>query len=120
MIEQLTDLPDGVIGFEAVGEVHADDYRDVLIPAVDAAAATGEVRIVYVLGDRFSGYSSGAAWQDAKLGTQHMKAWKKAAVVTDVDWLTHLASMFGWMIPGEFHHYRLAEREAAIAWAAAD
>ena len=40
------------------------------------------------------------------------------AVVTDVDWLTHLASMFGWMIPGEFHHYPLAERDAAITWAA--
>lgn len=120
MIEPLTGLPPGVLGFEAVGEVHADDYRTVLIPAVDAAAAAGEVRLVYVLGDRFEGYSSGAAWQDAKLGAHHMKAWKKAAIVTDVEWLTHLASMFGWMIPGEFHHYPLAERAAAIAWAAED
>jgi hypothetical protein len=91
MIEALTGLPPGVIGFEAVGEVHADDYRDVLLPAIDAAAETGEVRLVFVLGDRFDGYSMGAAWQDAKLGAHHLKAWKRTAIVTDVDWLTNVA-----------------------------
>lgn len=118
MIEALAGLPDGVIGFEAVGEVHSDDYADVLLPAVEAAAATGAIRLVYVLGDRFEGYSSGAAWQDAKLGMGHIHAWKRTAIVTEIEWLTHLASVFAWMIPGEFRHYRLAEKEAAIEWVA--
>ncbi len=75
MIEPLADLPDGVIGFEAVGEVHADDYTGVLIPAVDAAAAAGGVRLVYVLGERFTGYSVGAGFEDARLGLGHLHAW---------------------------------------------
>lgn len=37
MIRMLEGLPDGVIGFEAIGEVHGKDYRDVLDPALEQA-----------------------------------------------------------------------------------
>ena len=67
MLRPLSDLPSGVIGFEAVGEVHSDDYRDVLRPAIDSAAAAGPVRFVYVLGPEFTGYSAGASWEDSEL-----------------------------------------------------
>lgn len=120
MLEELTDLPDGVVGFEAVGEVHAADYADVLVPALDRAAAGDGIRIVYVIGDRFEGYSAGAAWQDSKLAFDHHKAWRRAAIVTDVDWIRHLAAAFGWMVPGDFELFHLAERADAIAWAAED
>ena len=120
MIERLTGLPDGVIGFEAVGEVHAEDYRDVLIPDLEVAVVSGAIRCVYVMGDRFEGYSTGAAWQDTKLGLEHHGKWQRAALVTDVEWVTHLSAVFGWMVPGQFEVFPLAERDAAIAWTAAD
>ena len=41
-MKELTDLPPGVIGFESAGWVHAADYRDVMIPAVERAAAEGD------------------------------------------------------------------------------
>ena len=44
---------DGVIGFEVVGEVHSDDYRDTLLPALEAAGEAGTIRLVYVLGAIF-------------------------------------------------------------------
>jgi hypothetical protein len=34
MLEPIAGLPEGVIGFEAVGEVHAEDYASTLIPAI--------------------------------------------------------------------------------------
>ena len=68
MLEALTDLPEGVIGFEAVGEVTSADYEQTLDPAIDAI--DGPVRFVYVLGERFDGYTAGAAWQDAKMGVE--------------------------------------------------
>jgi hypothetical protein len=34
MLTTIENLPEGVIGFEATGELHASDYRDVLMPAV--------------------------------------------------------------------------------------
>ncbi len=120
MIEPLADLPDGVIGFEAVGEVHADDYTGVLIPAVDAAAAAGGVRLVYVLGERFTGYSVGAGFEDARLGLGHLHAWKRAAVVTDHHAFADMIKAFAWMMPGQLKVFPLAERAAATAWVAQD
>ena len=117
MIEPLTDLPAGVIGFEAVGEVEAADYRDVLIPAMNEAADRHEMRLVYVLGERFTGYEPSGVWADAKLGV-HLHGWERTALVTDLGWASHLSALFGWMVPGEFRHFPLAERQAAIAWAA--
>lgn len=120
MIELLPDLPDGVLGFEAVGEIHSDDYEQVLLPKVEEATSAGrKLRIVYVLGDRFTGYSTGAAWEDTKVGLEHLKAWERCALVTDLDWVRHLTSLFGWMVPGQFRTFGLAELDAAKAWAAA-
>jgi hypothetical protein len=118
VLEMLSELPAGVIGFEAVGDVEADDYANVLIPAIEAA--DGPLRLVYVLGDRFTGYSAGAAWQDAKLGLHHHGTWERAAIVTDADWVRHIAGLFGWMVPGKFDVFPIAERDAAIAWVVDD
>jgi hypothetical protein len=74
--------------------------------------------VVLVFPD-FAGYSTGAAWQDLKMGVEHLTKWKRIALVTDVDWMTHLVQVFGWMSPGEVKHFPLADRDAAIAWAAA-
>ena len=117
MFTELTDLPDGVIGFEASGKLQAEDYRDVLLPAIERAAARGDVRMVIVIGE-FDGLSSGALWEDLKMGIQHFGAWKRTALVTDIDWMGHMAAMFGWMTPGELKHFPLSERAAAVAWTA--
>jgi hypothetical protein len=120
MIRTLTDLPARVLGFEADGEIHADDYRDTIIPAIQAAADRGDgVRVVLVFPE-FAGYSAGAAWQDLKMGTEHFSQWERTAVVTDVEWMAHLVHLFGWMAPGHVKIFPLAERDAAIAWADED
>ena len=116
MMQELTDLPAGVIGFEATGKLRAEDYRDVLLPAIERAAS-GDLRIVIVISD-FDGLTGGALWQDLKMGIEHMRGWKRIALVTDIEWMIHMTSMFGWMTPGEVEHFALAERDAAIAWAA--
>ena len=42
MIKELSDLPPGVVGFEATGILKAEDYRDVVLPALERASASGE------------------------------------------------------------------------------
>src|SRR3974390_3072285 len=117
MITELSDMPTGVIGFEASGKIQAEDYRDVVLPAIERAAKAGEVRFLIVM-PKFEGMSGGAVWQDLKVGVEHFRAWKRIALVTDVDWMAHMTSLFGWMTPGETKAFTLAEREQAIAWAA--
>ena len=117
MIKDLTDLPAGVIGFEIAGKIRAEDYRDVVLPALERAAATGDVRFVIVIA-AFEGMSGGALWQDLKVGIEHLRAWKRIALVTDIEWMRHLTALFGWMTPGEVKVFALAERDDAIAWVA--
>ena len=117
MITELNDLPEGVIGFEATGKLRAEDYRDVLLPVIERAAKDGDVRVVIVISD-FDGLSAGAMWEDLKMGVQHLRAWKRIALVTDVEWMSQMTAMFGWMTPGEVKHFRLSEQPAAIEWVA--
>jgi len=118
MLKPLTDLPAGVIGFEADGEIHADDYTDTLLPAVSAALAEGgQLRVVLVF-QQWDGITGGALWEDLKMGTHHLGDWKRIALVTDVDWMAHLSKLFGWMTPGEMKQFPMAEQAAAITWAA--
>jgi hypothetical protein len=117
MIKELNDMPAGVIGFEASGKLHAEDYRDVVLPALERAAAAGEVRFVIVMRD-FGGMSGGALWQDLKVGIEHLRAWKRIAVVTDIDWVSHMTSLFGWMTPGEVKTFPIAQQAEAVEWVA--
>jgi hypothetical protein len=117
MMKELPDVPPGVIGFEVDGELHAEDYRDVLLPALERAAEAGDVRFVIVIPE-WNGMSAGAVWQDLKMGVEHMRAWKRIALVTDVEWMTHLTALFGWMTPGETRVFSLAQEAEAISWAA--
>ena len=50
MIEILEDLPPGVLGFRPIGTVTAEDYRNVLDPALEAAVSRyGKTDLVLVI-----------------------------------------------------------------------
>jgi hypothetical protein len=119
MIAALDDRPEGVLGFRASGEITAADYTDVLKPAIDDVLRRGDdVRIVLVFDD-WSGMSGAAVWEDLKMGIERFTKWKRIALVTDIDWMRHATSLFGWMTPGDVKSFSLAEHDAAVAWAAA-
>lgn len=119
MIERI-ESPENVLAFRAVGEIRGSDYEAVLEPAVEAMIAErGEVRIVYVLGDEFEGYSMAAGWEDTKLGFEHRSKWARCAIVTDHDWVRHGVGMFRWMFPGEMKVFAVSDVAGAIEWAAA-
>ncbi len=117
MIELIQGLPDGVIGLEAVGKVTSDDYAAVT-PALESALATHKkIRLIHVLGDRFTGFTAGGMWQDGKLGLSHAFSFERIAVVTDLDSVRALVKGGGWTIPGELRLFSNAERQQAITWA---
>ena len=115
MITELGGLPAGVIGFEASGKLAAEDYRDVVLPAVERAAKTGDVRFLIVIHD-FDGMSGGALWQDLKTGIEYLRAWKRIALVTDIGWMSHATDLFGWMTPSETRTFAVDEQDEAIRW----
>ena len=115
MITELDPLPAGVIGFEASGKIAAEDYRDVILPALEQAAKSGDVRFLIVMRD-FDGITGGAIWEDLKVGFEHLRSWKRVALVTDIGWMSHLTDLFGWMTPGETKTFPLDQKDQAIRW----
>ena len=115
MIRVAENMPPGTIGVEASGKVTEEDYRDVLVPTVEAALETGAVRLLYVL-DEGSDYSAGAMWADSKLWTKHLRSWSRVAVVSDAEWLERSIHAFGWMVPGEIKVFDSGDVDHAKAW----
>lgn len=115
MIKVIDNMPVGTIGLEASGKVSEEDYRDVLIPTVEAAMAAGDVRMLYVVRDH-SQYSPGAMWTDTKLWAKNVKKWKRIAIVTDADWIENSVKAFGWMMPGKVRVFDDDEVREAKTW----
>lgn len=117
MIELLEGLPDEVVGLEAVGEVTADDYELVAFPAVERALATHEkIRLIHILGERFTDHTAHALWEDTKLGLFHLHTFERIAVVTDLERVRALVRAAGWSLPGEMRLFSNAERREAERW----
>jgi len=121
MVERIEGMPAGTIGFKVVEKLTGDDYREQIEPALGEAAARGEVRLLFEIDAGF-GMDAGALIEDAKTGLKsglgHMKAWKRTALVTDVDWIRKAIKAFGFMAPGEVRAFEPGELGAAKAWVA--
>ena len=120
MVEQISGLPDNVLGFTAKGTVTANDYESVIIPAVEALFTHhSKIRFLYHLGDEFSGFEAAAVWDDTKLGLTHFSGWERMAVVSDVEWIRAAIKIFGLAIPGQVRVYHNSELAEAKRWIAA-
>ena len=118
MISLIEGLPDGVIGFEAIGKIASADYEEIAEPAVARALERhAKIRLIHVLDDRFTGYTAGGAWQDALLGLAHPRSFERIAVVTDSESIRRLVKLAGWSIPGKLRLFHNGERSEAEAWA---
>jgi hypothetical protein len=116
MIKVIHDMPPGTVGLEAVGKVTAEDYEQVLKPALEDALTHKDVRLMYVLGEEFDTYAPEAAWADTRLWASNMNAWERIAVVSDADWLEHSLKTLGWLVPGEIKVFETDEVLDAKRW----
>jgi SpoIIAA-like len=121
VIELVTDMPPGTVGFRVTGGVEREDYDNVLTPELNRALAAGPLRTLYVI-ETLDKIEPAAFWADTKLGfdlgVRHRDAWVRSAIVTDIDWMTRATKFFAWMIPGEVRVFPLAELEQAKSWIA--
>ena len=119
MIERMNDMPAGTVGLRAWGKLSKADYRDVLEPTLREAVESGELRLLFVLTD-FEGLEPGAWIEDVKTGLEvsvrHHSAWKRFALVTNVDWVAKATRIFAWLIPGEARIFDLDQLDDARAW----
>ncbi len=122
LIEEVTDLPSGTLGFRASGKITSDEYRLMIEPIYATLERREKLNIYFELADDFDGLDLGALLQDVKaagsVGLKHRSSWQRMALVTDKDWVRRGASAFGWLAPGELRLFELSERDEARAWLA--
>jgi hypothetical protein len=121
MIERIDGMPAGTVGLRASGKLSKDDYTGVLEPALREGVESGELRLLFVL-TGFDGLEAAAIPEDMKTGlkawVRDHSAWKRFALVTDVEWVAKAMHMFTWLTPGEVLIRDLDGLEEAKAWVA--
>lgn len=106
-----------VVALKALGHITSEDYEEVLIPKVEAVIqAHGEVKLLYWCGEDFSGFSAGAAWDDARFGISHMGSFSKVAFVSDISWLRESVKLFGPLLPAPVQVFSNDSIEKAKEW----
>ena len=118
MIEQITKgMRENVVALAAHGKVSHQDYVMVVIPSVEEKVKThAKVRLFFHLGEDFAGYTAEAIWDDTKIGIQHLTAFEKIAVVTNVVWVKEAVRVFGILVPCPVRVFPNEELSAAAAW----
>jgi hypothetical protein len=121
VIEELPDMPEGVIGFRVAGRVTEDDLV-AFQPIVDKVLNAAEIRLVEIVEPDYDGWGPDGMSEDLKIGfgaiVQHPDAFKRIAMVSDVEWITETMDAMAWTIPGEIKLFHLDELERAKQWAA--
>jgi hypothetical protein len=106
-----------VLAIAAHGKITRDDYESVLLPAfAQKQRDEGKVKVLFIFGDDFTGYSAGAAWDDAKFGLLHMREIAALAVVSDLEWLRFGIKTFAPLISCPVALFQSEELEQAGTW----
>lgn len=121
MITQMKDLPDGVVGFKASGQITRANYVDVVAPAVRAAFEKQEkVSLYYQIDMGFTGVDFGAGLEDLSLGLNYLTRWERVAFVSDISWMIQMTKAFAFLMPAEVRTYTQLEKDEAMAWVKGD
>jgi hypothetical protein len=117
MIEQLSGLPDNVLGFKMSGKLHDEDYK-AFVPLVDAAVAQqGKVRLLAQFHD-FHGWDAHALWDDVKFSTSHCTKLERIALVGEKKWEQWMAKVCKPFTMAKIEYFDASEFDEARAWLA--
>ncbi|MCF7832466.1 MAG: STAS/SEC14 domain-containing protein [Candidatus Marinimicrobia bacterium] len=117
MIELMKGLPDNVLGLNAIGELTAEDYKTVVMPAVaEKVGLYKKIRLIYVIGKEYKNFSIGAMFDDMKTGFSHLAIWEKVAIVTNIKWIVDGVRLWGFTVHGHFKVFSTDQIGQAREW----
>src|SRR2546423_15230809 len=121
MLRQMSEMPAGTIGFEAVGEVEDDDWEDTVEPLLREEIAEGrKVRLLYVMGPEAREVEGDAVKADPGFRAPHASSFDRVAVVSAEDWVRPALRALSFLVPGKVKGFRVRDLAEAKAWVAAD
>jgi hypothetical protein len=123
LIEPIDDMPAGTIGFRIRGDLTDVDYREVLAPALKAAAGAGDVRLLLAAEKGFDLGTLKSRFEelrrDPELDLGHGNDWKRVAVVADANFIYRAAfPALSQVVPVDVKLFGIDDEADAKAWVA--
>ena len=117
MLRILPGFADDIVAVVASGDVTGDEFRNVLVPVVEAKLkAHNELNLYYQFGPGFTGMSAGAMWEDTKLDITHWTGWHRIAIVTDIGWIQKGARLAVLLLHRPVRVFSIAQAKTARDW----
>ena len=117
MINVLPESKGNILVLRAVGKLTDQDYKDVLIPHLDAIIREhGKARLLLDMGDNFHGWEAAALWDDTRFGLTHRNDFRKMGVIGGPRWFEWGLKLAAMVISGEIRSFSSDEREEALNW----
>ena len=121
MLQRMSEMPAGTIGFEARGEVEDDDWEHVVEPILRNEIADGrKLRLLYLLGRESREVEGDAMSADAGFRARHAGSFERVAVVSDEDWMRPALRALSFLLPGKARGFHVRELAEAKSWLASD
>lgn len=121
MLKQMSDMPVGTIGFEAIGKVDGNAFEHVVEPVLRREiAAARPIRLLYLLGVGLREYEGDALAEEMTFAARHPTAYERVAVVSDEDWLRPALRVLSVLVPGQLRAFPVARLAAARDWLSAE
>jgi hypothetical protein len=114
-VERFDDLPDDVLGFRVFGTLTDDELESYIIPTTEKRV-TGPIKLLVQLGPEFEAHSTGAAWNDAKVGLRHLSDFTRCAIVTDAAGFKEAARVFSPLMNGKVRVFASDDLSVAKDW----
>lgn len=116
MIQQI-DAPQNVVAFRATGEVTQDDYKNVIVPAIEnLVKRIDEINFLFLIDTDLENFTAAAWMQDAWVGLKNIGKWNRSAIVTDSERAISFTNGFSYMVPGEFKGFKKEAFDEAMNW----
>ena len=117
MLRQMTDMPAGTFGFEAIGEVEDDDWEETVEPILRQEMAEGrDVRLLYLIGTQAHEVEGDAMSADTSFRVRHASSFERVAVVSDEDWIRPAMRALSFLLPGKARAFRVRDLTSAKTW----
>jgi hypothetical protein len=116
VLQLMQPMTNNLVLLSAGGTVTAEDYENVLIPAIEETLRTHDkVRVLFQV-DPDTSFTAGAVWDDTKFGLSHFFSFEKFALVSDTEWINNTVKVLGFMMPCPVKLFSQAELGKAKEW----
>jgi len=106
-----------LVGIRVRGRLTDADYKDVLIPRLEALFdAHGALDLLILFDESFEGWDLEAAWDDLSLGLRHRTDFRKLALVGAPRWVALTMKLSAFLMKGETRMFPADRRDEAWAW----